>query len=81
MTSIDLKDAYYSVKVSGEDSKYLKFCIGKMFLKLVMLPNWFFLGPRKLKKLIKPPIRCLRIEGVIVIIYIGNVIVTGETCE
>ena len=39
MTSIDLKDAYYSVKVSGEDSKYLKFCIGKMFLKLVMLPN------------------------------------------
>ena len=25
MTSIDLKDAYYSVKVSEEDSKYLKF--------------------------------------------------------
>ena len=25
MTSIDLKDAYYSVKLSEEDSKYLKF--------------------------------------------------------
>ena len=25
MTSIDLKDAYYSMKISEEDSKYLKF--------------------------------------------------------
>ena len=29
MTSIDLKDAYYSVKISEEDAKYLKFYAGK----------------------------------------------------
>ena len=39
MTSIDLKDADYSVKISKEDSKYLKFYAGKMFLKFVVLPN------------------------------------------
>ena len=31
MTSIDLKDAYYSVKISQEDSKCLNFYLGKIF--------------------------------------------------
>ena len=31
MTSIDLKDDYYSVKTSEEDTKYLKFYAGKIF--------------------------------------------------
>ena len=34
MTSIDLKDAYYSVKTSEEDSKYLKFYAGMMYYQI-----------------------------------------------
>ena len=45
MTTIDLKDVYYSVKVSEEDSKYLKFYVGKNILKFVVLPNGLSLGP------------------------------------
>ena len=81
MTSIDLKDVYYSVTISEEDSKYLKFYAGKFFLKFVMLPNGLSSGPRKFTKLTKPPIACLRIEGVIVAIYIDDIIVIGDTYE
>ena len=79
MTSIDLKDAYYSVKISEEDSKYLKFYAGKFFLKYLVLPNGLSSGPRKLTKLTKPPIACSRIEGVIAAIYIDDIIVIGDT--
>ena len=81
MTSIDLKDAYYSVKISEEDSKYLKFCVGNFFLKFVVLRNGLSSGPRKFTKLTKPLIACLRIEGVIVAIYIDDNIVIGDTYE
>ena len=81
MTTIDLKDAYYSVKISEEDSKYLKFYVGKNLLKFVVLPNGLSSGPRKFTKLTKPPIACLRIEGVIVAIYIDDIIVIGDTYE
>ena len=81
MTSIDLKDAYYSVKISEEDSKYLKLYAGKVFLKFVVLPNGLSSGPRKFTKLTKSPIACSRVEGVIVAIYIDNIIVIGNTYE
>ena len=75
MTNIDLKDAYYSVKISVEDSKYLKFYVGKNIWKFVVLPNGLSSGPRKFTKLTKPATACLRIEGVIVAIYIDDIIV------
>ena len=81
MTSIDLKDAYYSVKISEEDSKYLKRYAEKFFLKFVVLPNGLSSGPQKFTRLTKPTIACLKIEGVIVAIYIDDIIVIGETYE
>ena len=45
-----------------------------------MQPNGLSSGPRKFAKLTKPSIPCLRIEDVIVAIYI-DFIVTGETYE
>ena len=81
MIIIDLKDAYYSVKISEEDSKYLKFYAGKNLLKFVVLPNGLCSGPRKFTKPTKPPIACLRVGGVEVAIYIDDIIVTGDTYE
>ena len=79
MTSIDLKDACYSVKISEEDSKYLNFYAGKNLLKFV-LPNGLSSGLRNFTKLTKPPIACLRI-GVTVAIYIDYVFVIGDNYE
>ena len=81
MIIIDLKDAYYSVKISEEDSKYLKFYAGKNLLKFVVLPNGLSSGPQKFTKFTKPPIACLRIEGVIVAMYIDDIIIIGDTYE
>ena len=50
-------------------------------MKFVVLPNGLSSGPRKFTKLTKPPIACLRIEGVIVAIYIDDIIVIGDTFE
>ena len=69
------------MKISEEDSKYLKFYVGKNLLKFVVLPNGFFSGLRKFTELTKPSIACLRIEGVIVAIYIDDIIVIGATYE
>ena len=45
MTNRGLKDAYYSVKISEEESKYLQFYAGNFFLKFVVLPNGLSSGP------------------------------------
>ena len=46
-----------------------------------MLPNGLSSGPRKFTKLTKPPIVCLRIKGVIVIIHTTDILVIRETYE
>ena len=67
--------------MSEKDSKYLKFYAGKFFLKFLVLPNGLPSGPRKFTKLTKPPIAYLRTEGVVVAIYIDDIIVIGDTYE
>ena len=39
MTTIDLKDAYYSVKIDGDDARFLNFLCNSKLLKFVVLPN------------------------------------------
>ena len=46
-----------------------------------MLPNGLSSDLRKFTKLTKPPIVCLRIESVIVAIYIDDIIEIGHTYE
>ena len=44
-----------------------------------MLPNGSSSGPQKFAKLTIPPTTCLRIKGVIVVIYIDDIIVIGDS--
>ena len=41
MTTIDFKDAYYSVKIDGDDTCSLKFLCNSKLLKFFVLPNGF----------------------------------------
>ena len=76
MATIDLKDAYYSVKIDGNDICFLKFLCNSKFLKFVVLPNGLSPGPRKFTKLTKPPLAILRIQGYTVAIYIEECLLT-----
>ena len=66
LTSLDLKDAYYSVPIHPNHIKFLKFTLKNQLYKLLVLPNGLCCGPRKFLKLIKPPIATLRLDGHII---------------
>ena len=63
MASIDIKDAYYSVPISENDQKYLKFEWNGAIYKFTCFPNGLALCPRKFTKLLKPVCCCLRKKG------------------
>ena len=74
MTTIDLKDAFYSVKTDGNGTCFLKFLCNSKHLKFVVLPSGLSPGPRKFTKLTKPPLAILRMQGYTVAIYIDDII-------
>lgn len=52
-----------------------------MFFQFAVLPHGIFSGLWKFTKLIKSTIACLRIEGIIAVINIDDIIFIGETYE
>ena len=64
---IDLKDAYYSLKLLDEHTKYL--CVTK----------WIGFRAKEINKIHKTPYSCLKIGGNHIAIYIDGLIIAGET--
>jgi len=74
MSKIDLKDAYYSIKIKNEHQKYLKFFHKGILYKFTCLPNGLCSGPRKFTKILKCPLSCLRAQDIIISSYIDDLI-------
>ena len=79
MASIDLKDAYYSVPIADEYQKYLKFEWANALYKFKALPNGLASGPRLFTKLMKVPLAVLRQQGCVIIAYIDDTLLIGDT--
>jgi hypothetical protein len=60
MTSIDLKDAYYSVPIAPEHQKYLKFMWRDQLYAFTCLPMGLTSSPRIFTKILKPVFATLR---------------------
>ena len=60
MTSIDLKDAYYSIPIAEELQKYLKFIWRDQLYAFTSLPMGLTSGPRIFTKVLKPIFSYLR---------------------
>ena len=73
MASIDLKDAYYSVKVHPSFQRYLKFKFQGNLYAYTVYPNGLASCPRQFTKLLKPPISLLRSRGHILSSYIDDI--------
>ena len=54
MTSIDLRDAYYSVPITPEHRKYLKFMWRGVLYQFTSLPMGLTSSPRLFTKILKP---------------------------
>lgn len=78
MASVDLKDAYYSVRICAEHQKYLKFDWNGKLYKFTCFPNGLALAPRKFTKLLKPVYSSLRKKGHISSPYIDDSILIGD---
>ena len=74
LTSLDLKDAYYSVPIHPDHTKFLKFNWKNQLYKFLVLPNGLCCGSRKFTELMKTPIATLRLDGHIIAIYIDDLI-------
>lgn len=77
MASVDLKDAYYSVRISTKHQTYLKFFWNGALYKFTCFPNGLALAPRKFTKLLKPVYTSLRHKGHLSSPYIDDSILLG----
>ncbi|WAR12563.1 POL-like protein [Mya arenaria] len=79
MASIDLKDAYYTVNVSEEFRKYLRFIWRGQLYQYTCLANGLASAPRKFTKLLKPVFSCLRMKGFPSVVYLDDSYLQGTT--
>ena len=78
MTSIDLKDAYYSVLIATADQKYLKLKWRGKLYRYVCFPNGLAFCPRKFTKLLKPVYSHLRQLGHLSASHIDDSYLQGD---
>ena len=81
LASLNLKDAYYSVPIHPDHTKFLKFIWKNQLCKFLVLPNSLCCSPRKFTKLMKAPIAILRLDGHIIAIYVDDLINVGLTFD
>ena len=79
MTSIDLKDAYYSVNIHESCRKFLRFVWNDQLFQFTCLPNGLSSAPRWYTKLMKPIFSKLRNQGFISVYYLDDIWLMGET--
>ena len=79
MSSIYIKDAYYSVPIDKDSQKCFKFLYNGQLYKFICLPNGFVHRPRKFTKLLlKAPLVFLRRLNHILAGYIDDIINVGD---
>ena len=81
IANVDLKDAYYPVRIDGDDTVFLKFVHRSKLLKFVVFPNGLSPGPQKFTKLTKPSLAMLRIQGYTIAIHISYIIAIEQNLE
>ena len=81
MTSLDLKDAYYSVPICEEHRKWLRFQWRGRLFEYNALPNELASAPMLFTKLMKPVYASLRAKGHISTAFLDDSLLVGITRE
>lgn len=79
MASVDLQDAYYSISIHPAFRKYLQFTWQNHHWQYKALPNGLSSAPRLFTKMLKPIFASLREAGHIVLGYLDDTIIVGES--
>ena len=81
MSSIDLKDAYYSIPIWEAHRKYLSFQWNGEYFQFNVLPFGLTSAPRIFTKVLKPIFAKMREEGFCVLGYIDDSLILSESLE
>lgn len=81
MATIDIKDAYHHVPIDKEFRKFLRFRFKNKWYEYVCLPFGISTAPYVFTKLLKPLIKYLRQQGIIIVIYLDDILVIGKSYE
>lgn len=81
MAKVDLKDAYYSIPISPEDRKFLRFRFRQEIYEYTCLPFGLSCAPRVFTKLLKPLIIKLRKQKFRSVVFLDDFLLLGCTEE
>ena len=81
MASVDLRDAYYSVRVHEHDRKFLRFKWFGIIYQFTCMPNGLACAPRFFTKLLNPIFAYMRNLGHETFQYIDDSFVVADTKE
>ena len=82
MASIDLSDAYYSVRVSPSHRKYLQFFFQGTHYRFTCMANGISSAPRTFTKLLKVPLSHLRDKyNITIIAYLDDLLLLSNSAK
>ena len=81
LASVDLKDAYFHVPIRQEHHKYLRFMWQGTVYEFTSLPFGLSSAPRVFTKVLQPLIAYLRLQGVIIYVYLDDILIVGWSQE
>jgi len=79
MSTIDLKDAYYAVPIHKDSKKILRFNWDNQIYEFQCLPFGLCTAPRVFTKLMKVVVTYLRKQGVILVIYLDDILIAASS--
>ena len=79
MASVDLKDAFFTVPVHKSHQNYFKFEWFQGFYKFIGMPNGYTEATRIFTKILRPVFGYLRQEGYLLVIFVGDSYLQGNT--
>uniref|UniRef100_A0A1Y1L1T2 Reverse transcriptase domain-containing protein n=1 Tax=Photinus pyralis TaxID=7054 RepID=A0A1Y1L1T2_PHOPY len=79
MATLDLKEAYYSVKIHSNSKKYLRFYFQNQLYEYNCLCFGVSVAPFVFTKILKPVVAKLRSKGLLSVVYLDDFIVFADS--
>ena len=81
MTRFDMRDAYYSIPVDKQSRRYLQFIFEGKLYQFKVLVFGLSTAPRIFTKVMKPVVAFIRAKGILIIIYLDDILLAAPTFE
>ena len=81
MTKPDMRDVYCSIPIDKQSRRYLQFIFEGKLCQFKVLVFGFSTEPRISTKVIKPVVAFIRARGILIIIYLDDILLAAPTFE